>query len=573
MEQATRETCALDIETTRLHPWEPGARVRCLQLRFGTEPPMLYEWGNIPPSLKERIRASTVVIHNAAFECTWLPWLRDTPHLFCTWRAAEVLASGLDMPTGLWDLQESLLGWERPAWLTDAQKSDWDVPSLSQDQVRYALSDVGYLTTLMENLTPRLISAGLMETAQLEFNCARYEGSISAHGLMLDVDAWERLGSLHYAESLALSAEILPILGEIPNPEYKPPTPRTRKVRPTHIPVNLSSPMQLLRGLANLGLDLQGTSEEVLTRASDQHPVISKILRHRFCTGMQSKFGKHFMDQFLALDRRIHPSYYPMLETGRFSCSKPNMQQIPRTRSFRDCFIAGPGNVLIACDYDGEEMRIATFLAREDRLAKIFREGGDAHAHTARAIAGERYTSSDRQAAKAVNFGLLFGMGVKRLHAHGIDSYGLKWSMQEAARAHATWHALYPSFRAWHTSAKSAFDVLGHTRTLSGRRRILPQGAYSDVFNSPVQGTGADILKIALYEACRAGLPVAHHAHDEILIEVPERNAQEAGQALLQIMRNAGESLIDPSYVPITASGGVGASWGHAKSKDAGKIK
>jgi DNA polymerase-1 len=267
------------------------------------------------------------------------------------------------------------------------------------------------------------------------------------------------------------------------------------------------------------------------------------------------------------------------------SCTDPNLQQVPREPEYRRCFAARPGRVLVKADYSQVELRIAAKIADEPAMIAAYQSGQDLHALTAAAVLGkpvEAVTKADRQLAKAVNFGLLFGMGWKSLKVYAQANYGVTLTDDEARRYRDAFFRAYPKLKSWHRRVGGHVENLfkkdpaatHETRTLAGRRRVLPvakgtaERRYPNVteaLNSPVQGSGADGLKMAislLWERrpeCPGVVPVLF-CHDEIVLEAPAESAGRAADWLRTAMVDAMSALLAP--VPVEVEVTVGRTWG-----------
>jgi DNA polymerase-1 len=275
-------------------------------------------------------------------------------------------------------------------------------------------------------------------------------------------------------------------------------------------------------------------------------------------------------------------------ESGRMSCSDPNLQQIPRGSDYRRCFTARDGCVLAKADYSQVELRIAAKVANEAVMIAAYREGRDLHTLTAARILGKpesEVKKADRQLAKAINFGLLYGMGWKGLKQYAKANYGVELTDRQARDYRAAFFKAYPALRLWHDKTeqhvKRLFDRdpdgTFTAFTLGGRRRVLPVAKRdsegkpypnkTDALNTPVQGTGADGLKTAIAllwsrrHQCPAAVPVIF-CHDEIVIEVPAAEAARAADWLKRCMIDAVEPLIAP--VPVEVEVTVGRTWAGA---------
>ena len=177
----------------------------------------------------------------------------------------------------------------------------------------------------------------------------------------------------------------------------------------------------------------------------------------------------------IAPDNRIHAQYNPMgARTGRFSSNDPNLQQIKRGR-MRGAFIAPPGRVLVILDYSQIELRVAVLLSGDETMLEAFRRGDDLHKQTAAAVLGKKpstITKEDRQTAKAVNFGLIFGQRAKGLVAYALANYGVRLTLQQAESLRRKFFKYYEGIRAWHLDANLRAPFILEGRTVMGRRRL-----------------------------------------------------------------------------------------------------
>src|SRR5262249_9721606 len=231
---------------------------------------------------------------------------------------------------------------------------------------------------------------------------------------------------------------------------------------------------------------------------------------------------------------RIHAGWRQLgANSGRMACTKPNLQNLPRDQRYRRCFVARPGHVLVKADYSQIELRIAAKLAGEERMIAAYRAGQDLHTLTASQILGKaEVTRADRQLAKAVNFGLLYGMGARGFRVYARSHYGVELSEAQARQYRQAFFDAYPGLARWHRRVGRSGGHPVEPRTLAGRRR-LGVVRFNDKLNCPVQGTGADGLKRALAllwerrRECPGAVPVLV-VHDEIVVECDAAQAPAA---------------------------------------------
>jgi DNA polymerase-1 len=268
-------------------------------------------------------------------------------------------------------------------------------------------------------------------------------------------------------------------------------------------------------------------------------------------------------------DGFIRASYVQLgAETGRMSCRNPNLQQCPRDETFRSCVKAPEGWVLVDADFSGMELRLAAAVAQDPVMTKAFQDGEDLHSLTAKIIGCER------QVAKSANFGLLYGSGATGLRNYA-GAMGITMSMDEATQIRKDWLCAYPGIAQWQREHAAAADQPLRNGTnasiripVSGFRRFLPgdMNRLTVRANSPIQGAGAAVLKIALgnlWPLVRKAGPdevrIAAAIHDEILCLVKEEHAEKWRKILQDTMEKA-ESLW-LGDIPAVAEAQIGKTW------------
>ncbi|HWB78766.1 MAG TPA: DNA polymerase [Nannocystaceae bacterium] len=282
----------------------------------------------------------------------------------------------------------------------------------------------------------------------------------------------------------------------------------------------------------------------------------------------------HWPRDFVRADR-IHCRLHPLAaDSGRFSCTDPNLQQVPTEHTapgLRACFHPAPGRVLVIADYAQIELRVAAQLAPCDALAAVFERGSDPHLATAATLTGKpeaEVTAHERKLAKAVNFGFLFGMGADRFRDYARDGYGVVLDDVEARRARQAFFTTFPGISAWHrrTADRCRGSAAVLVRTVLGRRKRFAEGRASvpAALNIPVQGTAAEGFKRALVQLrpalARIGARGVMCVHDEYIAEAPREGAEEARALVAETMRAAMASVV--TRVPIVVEARVADAWG-----------
>jgi DNA polymerase-1 len=338
-------------------------------------------------------------------------------------------------------------------------------------------------------------------------------------------------------------------------------------------------------GLRKTQSGYYSTAADVLDSLRDQDKtgIIQAILDYREMEKLRSTYVDALPRMVNPETGRIHSSFNQTgAVTGRISSSEPNLQNIPirsdMGRRVRDAFIAAPGHVLIAADYSQVELRVMAHISGDQTLRQAFFDDQDIHATTAATVFNipiDSVTPNQRSFAKAVNFGLLYGMGAYRL---ARDS---ELTLAEAETFIATYFERFPGVRAYLDATRRQAIEQGYVATLLGRRRHFPifkaqdrsqrtiveqRAAEREAVNMPIQGTAADIIKIAmihLHQALReqglAGKMILQ-VHDELVVEAPEAEADETLALVRSVMQNA-----YPLAVPLKVDAHIGQHWGELK--------
>ena len=349
---------------------------------------------------------------------------------------------------------------------------------------------------------------------------------------------------------------------------------------------NLASPKQLgeilfekleIPILKKTAKGAPSTKEEVLQELALDYPLPKVILEHRGLAKLKSTYTDKLPVMINPKTGRIHTSYHQAgTATGRLSSSDPNLQNIPiRTaegRRVRQAFIAKPGCVLVAADYSQVELRIMAHLSEDPSLLAAFNAGQDIHRATAAevfAVETEAVTTEQRRSAKAINFGLIYGMS-----AFGLARQ-LGINRKQAAEYIELYFARYPGVQNYMNNIRYTAAENGYVETIFGRRLYLPeinskngmrrQAAERTAINAPMQGTAADIIKRAMIsvdswlQSSDLQSRMIMQVHDELVLEVPESELETIKQGLTERMESAAELL-----VPLVVDVGVGDNWDEA---------
>lgn len=344
---------------------------------------------------------------------------------------------------------------------------------------------------------------------------------------------------------------------------------------------NISSPAQLadiLYGKLNLPTDFvkkgktgYSTAANELAKLKDLHPIISLITAYREVTKLKNTYVDT-LPKMVDENSRLHTTFnMTTAQTGRLSSLDPNLQNIPvRTelgKKIRTAFVADKGNVLVSADYSQFELRLAAVLADDKSLINDFNNNVDIHITTAAAVYGikpELVTKQQRYEAKAVNFGILYGQG-----PHGLAE-GTGMTFAAAREFIKKYFEIRPKFKAYIESTRKQALERGYVETLMGRRRPTPdvkssnfvvrEAAYRAAVNMPVQGTAADLTKLAMVKINNQisdGCKMLLQIHDSILLECPENEAEKYGKILKDVMES-----VHKLPVKLKVDISTGKNWG-----------
>jgi len=442
------------------------------------------------------------------------------------------------------------------------QVSDWG-GELSPAQVEYAARDAALMLPLRARLVESLRANALTRTAQLEFECVVPLAALELAGVYLDRDCWraklkeieKRRDELHeeLQDELAEESAQQSLFG------------------PVRADINLDSHVQLTRALTRLGVPVpDSTRNWKLEPLAAEFPVVGRILEYRTLQ-KTLKFGETLRDSVNKETERIHAHFHQIgAPTGRMSCTDPNIQQIPHAFDLRRCFRAPAGRKLVVADYSQIELRILADFTGDTGFVEAFKSGADLHRTTAAQVFGvkaEDVTKEQRDFAKRLNFGVVYGIGARRFAL----MTGLKES--EAEDLLRRYFATYRGLDTWlREAALKALRERTAPRTVAGRLfrfNFDPEDKQAASLaqrggkNSPIQGSSADIIKRALrllHDRLKGtDAATVNVVHDEIVVECAARDAEEMSKTVEQAMCDAGEEYV--RAVPVNVEAKVADEW------------
>ena len=473
-----------------------------------------------------------------------------------------------------------------------AQKSDWSRAILSKEQVRYALEDTSVLLELVEVLTSKLHDLGMGQVAKLEARAFPAMVDMSLNGFPASREIAQEMAERYRVESEAALREVHDHLPQETAPDGKPWN--------WNADAHIRAVLRLLG--ANLDKKAYPKTEKTgdPSTSADALRTIKKPEKARQWVDAYLKYGtlrkqyNDFARQYASLirpDGTIKGSF-DTVSTGRLSCRKPNLQQVPSRGErqsegdmrIRDIFRPKVGEKFIVADFSQVELLIAgTIAARETgergHMLEVFQKGDiDVHTATAATMMGElpsKVTKGERTLAKAVNFGLVYGAQAETLLEYARNNYGIvDMTLVDAQEYRRAFFERYPELAAWHRLVEARCDRgEQYSKTPMGRLRKLPKWmssgaiAHTTAKNSPVQGAGADAIKLTMAKIfegrreCPGNPRLNASVHDEVVLSVAEEHAEEAAEWVRKHMADAErEAVVDPES-PIVIDVEIKDSW------------
>jgi DNA polymerase-1 len=422
--------------------------------------------------------------------------------------------------------------------------------------IEYAARDVEVLLPLYEVLKAKIEEAGLSYVAEIEDRALPAVVWMSSAGVPIDADGWREHARKTEADATRLEEELNALAPEHPDSKEW----------------NFGSPQQVRKAAKLVGVDLPDTKDETLALYSNDNNFVAALRDYRKASKLASTYGTGWLESGYYCDGRIYASWRQLrAATGRMACDHPNLQNIPRSGLLRSHIRAPEGRVFVIVDYSQIELRIAAKISGDKEMLSAYTEGRDLHTLTAQSlIRREDVSKDDRKLAKAVNFGLLYGMGANGLRSYALRSYGVKMSPEEASLYRRRFFETYPGLKRWHDNERRVWQQgETETRTLTGRRRMGVE-RLTDRLNAPVQGTAADGLKLALAllwerrDECPGAVPVLV-CHDEVVVECDAQQVVGVKAWLEKAMIEGMEAVLhgmDEVNVPVEIEARVARSWG-----------
>ena len=536
----------IDIETPgQVDPYERGARVLMIGVALSDTEAYVFKYPYIQMLLKA-LESKPLIAHNAKFERNWLRKAYGFEGNFVVDTMLLAHYVNEQQPVGLEALAQKFF--DAPAYgeNIDYVNEPWESYS------EYCALDCKYTYALYDIWQFRARDPYFRFI--MEFSKAVWDMEYNGIGF-----SWEACSDLQtYLWDLL------------------------DKYRPDCDGINLNSPQQVAKWLVDSGVPLHqrtasgklSVSEDATLELRAEYPVVDQYRKWKDVNSLIVKYTNRWPN-YVKEDGRIHASYFPLTDTGRHSAKNPNMQQVPRDpqHKMKRVFIPGKGNEIVSWDASQVELRVAAIVAPDENMRQLYRDGVDIHQATANTMVGGKADSEERQRAKAVNFGFLYGMGATKFARHAFKEYGAVFSIDDAFHVRDTYFNAYPGLREWHERTEERIRQDRLLTTIFGRTRHLDEvdspdsgtafHAIRQGINFLVQSPAADLTHaalIALRDHKDAKLVAS--VHDSVVWEQPKGKGDFIAETL---MPNALDLLQQrfgfKTPIPFEAEWTIGDHW------------
>jgi DNA polymerase I-like protein with 3'-5' exonuclease and polymerase domains len=557
------QTLYLDIETEGLNPFD--SPIVCAQVLNGKV--SIFDSEDIA-ALKPVLESSLIVGHNLKFEQKFLKhhYGINLNYVYDTWLSEIVISGGLQAGrkgTSLKDLTQKYCNIDMSK---EAQTTFRANQVLTPEQIKYAALDVQVLPIIYKAQLEQIKALRLEETIKIENNALSGVAWLELSGMPIDLNYMETL-RIDYLDRKYKSQEAITQILKAGNKEQQ----RTLLGEQVFT-INLNSPEQLKQALNNIGINVTATSESELKK--HKHPVIDLILKYKNSEKLLNTFLNRASDFIDTTTGRIHGSFNQYgAHSGRFTCSKPNLQQQPNSQEWRSVYRAGLGNKIVTADYSQIELRILAEVSKDAAFIKAYETGQDLHTLTASKIFNKplsEVSKQDRQVAKSVNFGTVYGIGAQGL-AGNLETSGIKVTENETRSFIDGFYKGYPGVAKYLLNSKKTGIRNLVLRNKAGRLiKFEPPKKESDKGsigrksqNMPIQSLCADMVKIAISNLHKIlepqGVRFINCVHDELVFECKEDQSQYVADTIKEEMEKAGRIYLNK--VPCIAEVTVSDTW------------
>src|SRR6267142_544090 len=567
-----KHAVGLDTETTELDPYL--GRLRLIQLaspdgvyivdlnRFadadlksGAEMEPLRQLLTAPRPIK--------IAHNAKFDAKFIKHNLgvDIVGIFDTLLASQIVsAGGLEDRHGLNAIAERYLN---EAVDKSERLSNWEF-ELSESQLQYAARDAAVLLPLRDKLIERIRALDLIQCARLEFACVMPVVDIELTGFFMNKERWLEQLAIVETRRGELANELQEMMGEG--------VAQASLFGPPRANINLDSQQQVTEALNRMGIPVpESTRNWKLQPLAAQYPVVATLLEYRTMQKALTSYGQNMIEFINPKTGRLHADFRQIgAPTGRFACTNPNIQQVPHAVEYRRCFMGHPDSrQLVIADYSQIELRILAEFSGDEGFIEAFNSGADLHRVTAAQVFGvaqDRVSKEQRDFAKRLNFGVVYGIGAQRF------SMMTKLTVPEAEDVLRRYFRTYRQLDTYLREAANTAVRDRQARTASGRlvRFRYDENDRQQISmtqrngkNTPIQGTSADILKRALRlledDLRDTSAKIVNIIHDEIVVEVDADEAQDIAQRVERAMCAAGQEYV--RNVPVKVETEIADEW------------
>lgn len=512
---------------------------------------------------KDFLETKRFIGHNSIFDLQFFikDFGVDSMNLGCTLLLSKLLMHATkveDVRLGLGPLSDNLFGVKL---YKDMGKTDWSVPDLTYEQIEYGALDTVLTYKIAEKLSHGLSKFKLERIYQLQKAAQLPVAHMQLNGILLD-ESSHHLNIISWRENLYKATRELKELTGLDRI-----TPHTLA---DWLEWNLDPRVLDLWPRTETGK--LKTDAHVFADFSDL-PVVAPFSAYQKAAILCAAFGDTLLGVRNPATRRIHSSFkIGHARTGRMSCSDPNLQQLPRDAAVRKSFIPAPGNMFVCADFSQIELRIAGELSGDKMMQKAYRDGIDLHALTASQVSRaplDKVTKEERQLAKALNFGLCFGLGVSKFSHYAKKGYNVEVTEQESRRAIEIFRQTYAGYHAWQMQQADMGKNTLRVRTPCGKLRKLEEdNAYGTAMNHPIQGGAAEVMLQALvnfHGRASKRWKLVNCVHDEILVECEAAEALIVKEVLEQEMIRAYLDVFPKGITRGLTDAKIGPTWGDAK--------
>lgn len=564
------ECCiAIDTETSGLSPIEDQL---CVVQMATEEQIVIIQTKFLSERAKQRLcqfisnPKYRLIAHNAKFDLEFLKQhlkIKDFPKVFCTMIASQIIACG--DKTVRHSLKETVEREFPTAVINkDEQVSNWAADILTESQINYACQDVLYLIDLRKRQIEQIRKLKMMKICQYEMEFVEVNAELELNGIKLDFEKWMcyanrmRLRAIRMKEKI--SQMLFPQQGLFAGAITHKVTTHELKIRLKELGVKLPTKK------SKDGEEKETLDADYLEKIKDSHAVIPLMLKHSTYEKSWTSYGENWKCKILS-DGRIHETFKQIgTETGRMSSG---LHTIPREAMYRRCFVPEKGNSFIYADYSQCELRIAADFSGDLAMKAAFESGKDLHTYTASLIFNVKFDDVDklqRQRAKNLNFGVVYGIGARRFAANA------EIPEHEAELLMKNYFKTYKHLYQWLQHQKEIALIEKQVRTISGRVIKLfydsenfgqVSEAQRNACNAPIQGTNADILK----RACRLirnerleDYKFILLVHDETVGECQTTNAENYSRIIVSKMVEAYNEIV--KFVPVKVDATIAQCYG-----------